>query len=228
MSYEILYEGAFPIIKYNLQKGEQLKAESDAMVAMSGTLDVTGGVEGGFLRGLTRMLSGENFFFQYITASRGNGEVLLAHALPGGILDIELDGSYGLNIQKDGFLAATSGIEIDTKMQNLMQGIFSREGLFILKASGKGTIFVSSYGAIHPINLEQGEEFIVDNGHLVAWADYMEYKIEKASNGWISSFMSGECLVCRFRGPGVVLIQTRNPNGLKGWLMKLGFSLNNK
>ncbi len=46
----------------------------------------------------------------------------------------------------------------------------------------------------------------------------MNYKIEKASNGWISSFMSGECLVCRFRGPGVVLIQTRNPASFKQWL----------
>ncbi|MCX4266689.1 MAG: AIM24 family protein, partial [Firmicutes bacterium] len=62
------------------------------------------------------------------------------------------------------------------------------------------------------------EEYIVDNGHLVAWPDYMNYKIEKASNGWISSWMSGECLVCRFRGPGVVLIQTRNPSSFRQWL----------
>ncbi len=34
--------------------------------------------------------------------------------------------------------------------------------------------------------------------------------------------MSGECLVCRFRGPGVVLIQTRNPNGFRNWLAGLG------
>ena len=72
---------------------------------------------------------------------------------------------------------------------------------------------MSSYGAIHAINLAQGEEYIVDNGHLVAWADYMQYQITKASNGWINSIMSGECLVCRFKGPGIVLIQTRNPNG---------------
>ncbi|MGN1278368.1 MAG: AIM24 family protein, partial [Candidatus Onthovivens sp.] len=30
--------------------------------------------------------------------------------------------------------------------------------------------------------------------------------------------MSGECLVCRFRGPGVVLIQTRNPDSFVKWL----------
>ena len=196
------------------------------MVAMSGTVDVTGGIEGGFLRGLTRMVAGEKFFFQYLTASRGPGQVLLAHSLPGGIVDVELDGSYGLRVQKDGFLAATDGIEINTKMQNLIAGLFSGEGLFILNVSGRGTVFLSSYGAIHALNLAAGEEMIIDNGHLVAWADYMQYSIEKASNGWISSIMSGECLVCRFKGPGVVLIQTRNPTGLKGLISRLGFRLN--
>ena len=212
--YEILYQDAYPIIKYRLSPGERLKAESDAMVAMSANVDVTGGVEGGVLRGLTRMLAGEKFFFQYLYAARGPGEVLLAQALPGGIVDVELDGSYGLRVQKDGFLAATDGIEVNTQMQNLFQGLFSQEGFFVLGVGGRGTVFLSSYGAIHAINLQQGEEYIVDNGHLVAWADYMQYKIEKASNGWISSFMSGECLVCRFRGPGTVLIQTRNPRAL--------------
>ena len=103
-------------------------------------------------------------------------------------------------------------------MQNLAHGIFSREGFFVLNMTGRGTVFLRSYGTIHAINLEPGEEVVVDNGHLVAWADYMNYKIEKASNGWISSVMSGECLVCRFRGPGVVLIQTRNPAALNAWV----------
>lgn len=222
MKYEILYQDAFPIVKCQLNRGERIKAEADAMIGMSTTIDVTGGAEGGIMKGLTRMLAGEKFFFQYLTASRGDGEVLFGHAIPGGIIDVELDGSYGLKVQKDGFLAATEGVQIDTKAQNLMQGLFSGEGLFILNVSGKGTVFLSSYGAIHAINLEPGEEYIVDNGHLVAWADYMQYNIEKASSGWGRSLMSGECLVCRFRGPGIVLIQTRNPKGFKGWLSKLG------
>lgn len=227
MKYEILYQDAFPLVRYQLEAGERLKAESDAMIAMSNTIDVEGGVEGGILKGFTRMLAGEKFFFQYLSANRGPGEVLFGHATPGGIIDVELDGSYGLHVQKDGFLAATNGIEIDTKMQNLAKGLFSREGFFILNVKGSGLVFLSSYGAIHPITLEAGEEIIIDNGHLVAWADYMNYSIEKASNGWVSSFMSGECLVCRFRGPGTVLIQTRNPGGFANWVASFGFSRGN-
>jgi len=220
VEYEILYQDAFPLLQIKMQKGESLKAESDAMVSMSNTIDVDGKLEGGILGGLGRMLSGEKFFFQTLIANRGPGEALLAPSIPGGIIDVELDGSYGLCVQKNGFLAGTQNIEVSTKTQNLMQGIFSGEGLFILKVSGRGTVFVNSYGAIHAINIPAGQDAIIDNNHLVAWPDYMQYQIEKASSGWISSFTSGEALVCRFRGPGTVLIQTRNPKGFGSWIQQ--------
>ena len=219
MEYKILYEGAYPIVQCKLRQGESMQAESDAMVSMSATLDIEGSMNGGLLGGLARrMLTNESFFFQTVTARRGPGEVLFASSLPGGVIDVELDGSYALKVQKDGYLASTPGIQVTTKTQNLVQGLFSREGFFVLGVSGRGTVFLSSYGSIHPINLEAGEEVIVDNGHLVAWSDYMNYTIEKASNGWMSSFMSGEMLVCRFRGPGTVLIQTRNPSAFASWI----------
>jgi len=222
MKYEILYPEAFPVVKFDLQRGEKIKAESDAMIAMNANVEVEGKMEGGILSGLARkFLTGESMFFQELVARRGAGEVLIGHQLPGGILDIELDGSYGLIVQKDGFLASTEGVQVETKTQNLAQGFLSGEGFFVLRIYGRGIVFVSSYGVIHPINLEAGEEYIVDNGHLVAWTDYTDYHIEKATSGWISSFTSGEGLVCRFRGPGIVLIQTRNPDSFAAWIRSM-------
>jgi hypothetical protein len=58
--------------------------------------------------------------------------------------------------------------------------------------------------------LEEGERYIVDNGHLVAWNT--KYILERvASGGIISGLSSGEGLVCKFTGPGTVFMQTRNP-----------------
>ena len=71
------------------------------------------------------------------------------------------------------------------------------------------------------MELGEGEEVIIDNGNLVAWPDYMDYTIEKASNGWLSGIKSGECLVTRFRGPGTVLIQTRNPSSFEAWIRSM-------
>lgn len=220
MKHKILYQGAFPLVQINLENGETIKAESDAMVAMSSAIDVEGKMDGGLLGGLARMVAGESFFLQTLTARRGNGEVLLAPSIPGDIIDVELDGSYSLIVQKDGFLAGSAGLQVSTKMQNLAQGIFSGEGFFVVKISGQGMVFVNTYGGVHIINLEAGQEYIVDNSHLVAWPEYMHYTIEKASSGWISTFTSGEVAVCRFRGPGPVIIQTRNPRGFGNWIRK--------
>ena len=36
MKYEILYEGAYPVVQCSLKQGETILAESDAMITMSG------------------------------------------------------------------------------------------------------------------------------------------------------------------------------------------------
>lgn len=60
-----------------------------------------------------------------------------------------------------------------------------------------------------------------DDCHLVAWPESMDYSVEKASKGIMSSFTSGEGLVCRFRGPGVVYIQTRNLGAFEDWIRSI-------
>jgi uncharacterized protein (TIGR00266 family) len=204
LTFRVLYRGAFALLEVHLRHGQTVKAQSDAMVAMDATVDVEGKVEGGLLGGLGRMLSGESFFFQTLRATRGAGVVHLAPAQPGDLLPIQLNGTTAYVLQKDGFLAASEGLEISTTAQNLARGLFSGEGFFILKARGRGILFAESYGAIHELDVSSGEEILVDNGHLVAWPETMDYSLEKASRGWISSFTSGEGLVCRFRGPGKV------------------------
>ena len=58
----------------------------------------------------------------------------------------------------------------------------------------------------------------METGHLVAWPAHMQYHLEKASNaGWISTWKSGEGLVCRFTGPGRIYIQTKNPTAFGLW-----------
>lgn len=115
-------------------------------------------------------------------------------------------------------MAGAESIKIESKVQSLSRGLLGGEGFFILRISGQGQLILNSFGAIHKIELKPEEEYIVDNAHLVAWSATTSYGIERASTGWVSSFTSGEGFVCRFRGPGVVLIQSRNPGGFGNWI----------
>lgn len=219
MKSEILYPGAFPMVRVFLAAGESIKAESGAMVGASPTIDVESKMEGGLLGALSRkLLTGEKFFFQTLRAARGAGEVLLAPTVPGEIVLFELDGVNEYLVQKDGFLAGAESIAIESKVQSLSRGLLGGEGFFILRISGQGPLILNSFGAIHKIELKPDEEYIVDNAHLVAWSATTSYSIERASSGWVSSFTSGEGFVCRFRGPGVVFIQSRNPGGFGNWI----------
>ncbi len=123
----------------------------------------------------------------------------------GDIVPIYLDGSIQWNVGRGGFLAMTDGVIKDTKSQGFGKGMFSGEGFFVNRISGVGILFITSLGAIIERHLKQGEQWIVDNGHLVAWN--CPYTIERSGGGLISGMHAGEGLVCRFTGPGTIFIQ---------------------
>lgn len=220
VTFKTIHPGDSPAVQVTLPQGAAIYAESGAMIGMTSTIKVDGAMKGGLLGSLTRkLLTGETFFFQTLKAEGGNGEVLLAPAPPGETLILDLDGSTDYLVQKGSFLAASETVRLDSKMQNLTRGLFSGEGFFISRVSGQGTLVLNSFGAIHRVDLAPGQEYIVDNHHLVAWTAATEYGIEKASaSGWMSSITSGEGLVCRFKGPGTIYLQTRNPSAFGGWL----------
>lgn len=221
MRYEIMHPGSFAFLKVILEAGESMKAESDAMMTMSANMKIESKMEGGVFGGLARkFLSGESMFFQKITAEGQAGEVVFAPPMLGDVAVCELTGNT-LFITSGGFLAAEENVKIETEMQNLGKGIFSGAGLFVVKASGHGNLFFNSFGGTYPIDLPAGEELVVDTGHLVAWDANMSYKVTKATSGIVSSFTSGEMLVCKFVGPGRVYTQSRNPGSFAGWMNTL-------
>ncbi|KAI5240279.1 hypothetical protein E4T43_06154 [Aureobasidium subglaciale] len=113
------------------------------------------------------------------------------------------------------------GVVKDYKRQGLTKAMFSGEGFFVYKISGIGILWLSSLGAILRKDLQEGEKYIVDNGHLVAWN--AKYVLERvASGGIISSVSANEGLVCKFSGPGTIFLQTRNPVEFSNWLASEG------
>ena len=221
MQHEILLPGAFAMLKVHLEAGETIKAESDAMLSMTSNIKLESKMEGGLFGGLKRsILGGESMFFQTLTAEGAAGQVILAPAIPGDLVAHQLNG-HDLMIQTGGFLAAEPGVNIDTKMQSLGKGFFSGAGLFVVKASGVGTIFLNAFGALYTVELPAGEESIVDNGHIVAWDSSVSYTMQKAAPGLWTSMTSGEMLVCKFTGPGKIYLQSRNPGSFGAWMSRL-------
>ena len=122
-----------------------------------------------------------------------------------------------LLVQSGSYLASSGDIRVDTKWGGA-RSFFSGEGLFLLKVTGSGSLFLSSYGAIHEINVGQGERYMVDTSHIVAFEDGMGYEVRRAGN-WKSTIFGGEGLVVELTGPGKAYIQTRSPQAFIDWLV---------
>jgi uncharacterized protein (TIGR00266 family) len=112
-------------------------------------------------------------------------------------------------VQGSSWLASSTAIDIDATWQGFGKAIFSGEGLFWLKCSGEGDLFLSSFGAIYEVEVDG--DYVVDTGHIVAFDDTLQFAIRKAGASWIGSFLGGEGLVCRFSGKGRLLCQSHNP-----------------
>ena len=119
-----------------------------------------------------------------------------------------------LLIQSGSFLAASP---TSRSKWGGAKAFFSREGLFRLRATGLGTAFVSSYGAIRHIDLQPAQRYAVDTGHMVAFDESVKYSVGK-SGGWKTTLLSGEGLVAKLEGPGRFLLQTRSPASFIDWL----------
>ncbi|CAF0819500.1 unnamed protein product, partial [Didymodactylos carnosus] len=196
--YKIDHRDTNTLLSVTLSPQASFFAQPGAMVAMSPEVQLKGKLKFSF----KKMLTGGEMSQSTFT---GPGEILLAPPIWGDIVPIQLDGSLQWSVGKGGFLAMTEGVVKETKSQGFGKGMFSGEGFFVNRISGTGILFVTSLGAIIQRQLRQGEQWIVDNGHLVAWN--CPYTIERSGGGIVSGMHAGEGLVCRFTGPGIVFIQ---------------------
>ncbi|MBB1564612.1 TIGR00266 family protein [Candidatus Gracilibacteria bacterium] len=210
MEYEILGKPSYSCLHYKLSAGEKIKVEPGSMVAMDPTAKIVGKMEGGLLGALGRtFLTGESFFVTDIKANKDNSDIYLAPRSVGDIEKIEISEGKEWIVQGGGFLASTSEIQTNTKFEGF-RGFMSGEGLFMIKVSGNGTCWVSSFGAILEYELDGTENFIVDNAHIVAFESSLNYTVKNSGNGFFSAVKNGEGLVCEFSGKGKIYFQTRN------------------
>ncbi len=217
MQVEIRYQPSYSFALVTLDAGESIQTESGAMVGMSPGLELQTAAQGGFLKSLGRsLLGGESFFLNTYSAQKQGDSVALAPALPGDIAVIEMNGQE-LLVQSGSYLAASAGVQVDTKWSGA-KTFFGGEGLIMLRVTGKGTLIVSSYGAIHPVELAAGQSYVVDTGHLVTFESHMKYQVKKVG-GWKSTLFSGEGLVAELTGPGKLTLQTRSQDAFLSWLI---------
>jgi len=206
-----------------LAPGESFRAASGSLLGKSASITIRGIAEGGPLKAITRaMLGGEKLFFMSLQAEAVDGEAIIAPSLPGQILLLDINDGEEYFIQGGHFLASIGEINLETVVQQVPPGLLTGEGLFVLRAKGKGTLAVSLFGGTYEVTLAEGEDYLFDNGHLVAWTAPDDFTLQKSGRSWFSSLVSGEGFLYRFAGPARLWLQRRNPRLFNQWMKRLG------
>lgn len=213
MDIQITNRPAATVARVRMQQGETLTAEVGAMIAMTAGFEVettsrSRGGQGGIMKGLKRMFSGESFFLNHFTAKQDGQEIIVGPTLAGDVVHHHLDGGTVV-VQGSSWMASGPGIQIDTTWQGITSAVLSGEGIFWVKCTGTGDLLLNSFGSIYTIDVDGG--YVVDTGHIVAFEDTLQFKLGKAGASLVGSFLGGEGFVCKFSGQGKLYCQSHNP-----------------
>jgi uncharacterized protein (TIGR00266 family) len=212
----IQHQPAYTLATVKLAPNESIKVEPGAMVSHTDGMTTDTKMEGGLFGGFKRMLGGENFFQNTWSAPSAGGEIMLAPALPGDMIALDISSTEML-LASGAYIASEIGVTMDSSWGGA-KGFFGGGGLVLLKVSVNGKVLASSYGAIFERTLNSGERFVVDTDHIVGLEASIGFTVQK-SGSWKSTMLGGEGLVCQLTGPGRVLMQTRSTGAFLSWLI---------
>jgi uncharacterized protein (TIGR00266 family) len=225
-----IYGEDLQLVEIELDPGEGVRAEVGTMTYMEDgiRMDTSTGGEGllgGLFKGFKRALTGESFFittFLYEGAAGSKGHVGLAAPYPGTIVPLDLGALGGEFLcQKDSFLCAASGVEIEVAFtKRLSAGFFGGEGFILQRLTGNGMAFVHAGGTIITRDLKPGESLRVDTGCLVAFSPSVNYDIQFVG-GFKNALFGGEGLfLAKMTGPGRVYLQSLPLSRLAGRIIQ--------
>jgi len=206
-----IYGDDMQIVEIELDPGEGVRAEAGAMMYMEEGIEMQTSTGGGLFKGFKRMITGESFFITtFLFNGKGKGHVAFGAPYPGKIIPLELSKFGGKFLcQKDAFLCAAKGIEIEVAFTKKWgAGLFGGEGFILQRLEGDGMAFIHAGGTIIEKVLQPGETLRVDTGCLVAFAPSVDYDIQFVG-GFKNALFGGEGIfLAKMTGPGLVYLQS--------------------
>jgi uncharacterized protein (TIGR00266 family) len=218
-AYQIEHSPAYAALTLDLLPHQSMLVEASAMAAMDTSLTMKSQMRGGLMKSVGRMFTGESLFINEFTANGQGGQLYISPGVPGDVKHYRVSGGRALMVQSSGFVACSPTVEMDSKFQGV-KGFFSGESLFLIRVTGEGDFWFSSYGAI--VEIPVAGDYVVDTSYIVAFEDSLQYNVEMIGGLSFKSLrtgiLGGEGLVCRFRGEGRLWIQSRSLYGLLNFL----------
>ncbi|CAG8536923.1 12648_t:CDS:2 [Ambispora gerdemannii] len=151
--------GALLLVK--LPPKSEIYAASGTAIAVSSKVTVERTVDGNFVIALGRKMAGGQLIYHKFTTESLPGDILITPGSLSDIAAISMDGRSEYYVRKGAFLAKGPRVTLGISGGALRS--------FGYRVTGRGTLVITNYGAIHRLILNAGDEYLVNPKHLIAW-----------------------------------------------------------
>ncbi|MDK2971859.1 MAG: hypothetical protein PWP23_1614 [Candidatus Sumerlaeota bacterium] len=198
-TFEVIERQGLKMIKATINN-ETIRAEAGAMHYMRGQIALESKMPsaGGFLKS---MVTQESVFRPTYT---GTGEVYFGPPIFGEYLTLPLNGDAWI-LDKGAYVCSDIGIEVGVWRNKAVAGLMSGEGFFQTKVEGQGNVVIQAPGPVEAIDLVN-DKLVVDGSFAIARQAHLDFSVQRATKGLLSSLTSGEGIVNVIQGTGRVLI----------------------
>jgi len=211
---ETIHGTVMPVLELTLSPGESIISEVGEFGWMTDAIKIStntgGGMGGQGLKGMVkRAVSGASIMMSTYTAEGGVGAVSFAAKVPGHIVPIDVAPGAEYLVHRHGFMAATSGVELNLGFQQSFKGgIFGGMGLILQKISGTGRCFVDLSGEVLAFDLQAGQSMRVHPGHVGLFQASVTFQVVKVP-GLMNRYMGDDGHhFAVMTGPGRIWLQS--------------------
>lgn len=218
MLYKIRCRPAFAALFITLNPRESITVKTGSIISMDGNVGVEtrfcGGWPWAFFR---KCFGGQDILVDHLTNETANPlTVVLSQRTMG---DIErIDVSQGsVYLQPGVFLAYTKKVKIGNYWAGFDSWL-TGEGLWKLKATGKGLVFIAGYGGIIKQTIHR--DFVISQGHLLAHSSQTQLKYHRTEET-VNITVSGMKSKNKRSPTALIYYQSRTFQGLIDYLRSL-------
>lgn len=198
-TFEIIEKQGLKMIKATIDN-ETIRAEAGALHYMRGLIQLESKTPSakGFLKS---MVTQESIFRPTYT---GSGEIFYGPPTFGEYTIMDLNGEAWV-LDKGAYVCSDISVDVGIFTNKAISGLMSGEGFFQTKVEGSGRVVIQSPGPLETIDL-QNERLAVDGRFAVARQAHLNFSVQKAAKGLLSSLTSGEGFLNIIEGTGKVFL----------------------
>ena len=208
MRYEMLCQSPFPMVRFELWRGEKILISPGSMTYCDSSINfestINRGEGGGVFSAIGRAFtSGQSFFITHVTTNAEKSLITLGAPQPGEVHELKL-GQEQWILQDGVFLACDDGVNYKMMRQSrTLSEMFLSASVnhFMMETTGTGSMLIASCGALREVELT-GNTIIVDNTHAVAWTTGLTFKPR------ILWREIGAGFIYEFTGHGKIIVQS--------------------